>query len=120
MMADDRDQLLQTLFTEAARDLDDGAFTTRAVKQTRGLQYRIITGGIGVALALIACAWIFTAPFQAFALHITQGLATPLIDLGEIRLAWIFSPVNNIASLLVLMAKIMRMLWKKAVSVSYV
>ncbi len=118
MMADDRDPLLQTLFAEAQHDLDGEAFTAQVMAQTRNLRYRLAAGLSCLALVLAACAWFFAIPLEVAQL-ITQVLTISLIDLGDSWLAWAFSPINNIASLLVLSVKAIRMGKKKITSATY-
>ena len=48
-----------------------------------------------------------------------QALTTTLIDLGDGWLAWVFSPVNNIAALLVLFVKAIRVGRKRIIGASY-
>ncbi|MCZ6501053.1 MAG: hypothetical protein O6945_00900 [Gammaproteobacteria bacterium] len=119
MMTDDRDPLLQTLFAEAQRELDGEAFTAHVMARTRSQRYQVIAGWFGVALVLAACTWLLALPIQEFAQLIVQGLAITLIDLGDSWLAWLFSPVNNIAGLLVLSVKAIRIIRKKIIGASY-
>ena len=44
---------------------------------------------------------------------VAQGLAMPLFELGDYRLSWVFAPVNNIATLLVVIFKLVRVAWKR-------
>ena len=117
-MTEDRDPLLQQLFAEVQNDLDGEVFIGQVMTQTRRHSYRVIAAGVCATLILAACAWALAIP-QEFALLVAQGLSTTLVDLGDSWLAWIFSPVNNIASLLVLSLKGLRMGRKKYVSASY-
>jgi len=119
MMTDDRDSLLQTLFAEAQDDLDGEAFTAQVMARTRSLRYRAAAGWICLALVLVACCWLLAIPLQGFAQLVTQGLDTTLIDLGDSWLAWSFSPVNNVAALLVLSVKAIRVGRKKILVASY-
>ncbi|MDP7357226.1 MAG: hypothetical protein QF828_02225 [Pseudomonadales bacterium] len=118
MMTDDRDPLLQTLFEEAGHDLDGGAFTARVVAQTRILRYRAVVGLSSVALMLAVGAWFFAVPVEIAQL-ITQVLTISLIDLGDSWIAWLLSPINNIASLVVLSVKSIRVARKKITGASY-
>ena len=113
MMADDRDSLLQTLFTEAQHDLVDEAFTSRVMARTRGRTYRVVFAWFSVALVLAASAWLLALPLQEFAQLITQGLTISLFDLGDSWLAWFLAPINNVASLLILSVKVIRIVRKK-------
>ena len=113
MMADDWGPDLQNLFDDAKTELDAEAFTTGVVTQTRTRKNRAIAGLSVVALMLVVSAWLFTQPVIGFVQLTSQFLTITLVDLGEGWLAWMFAPVNNIASLLVIGAKVIRMSWKK-------
>ncbi len=118
MMTDERDPLLQTLFAEAQHDLDGEIFTAHVMAQTRFLRYRVVAACICVALILATGVWFLAIPFELAQL-MAQVLATTLIDLGDSWLAWLFSPVNNIAALLVLSVKAIRIGRKKIIRASY-
>jgi hypothetical protein len=119
MTTDDRDPLLQTLFDEAELDFDDEVFSSVVLARTRARRVRIAAGGICAGLVLLAGAMLFAAPLHEFANLLAMGLGTTLIDLGDSWVAWIFSPVNTIGSLLIVGAKGIRMGRKRIVSASY-
>ena len=112
-MAPDRNKDLLNLFVDEGQELDGEAFTTRVMAQTNNRRIRIVATAASLAVILMAMVWVFSAPLQEFALIVSQGLATPLVELGDNRLAWIFAPVNNVAGLLVLIVKLVRVGWKK-------
>jgi len=112
-MNNDHDAVLQTLFTDARKDLEGEAFTARVIARTRGLKIRFATGLAAVAVVLLGCIAFFAAPIIEISQPVTQVLTTSLFDLGEGSLAWFLSPVNNIASLLILVAKGLRVAWKR-------
>lgn len=118
-MTDERDPVLQALFAEANVELDADAFTARLMARTNILRYRVIAAGIVVALLLLAVALVFSLPLQQFSVLLTQALGTELISLGETTVAWLLAPINNIATVLVVFAKALRMIWNKARSMSY-
>lgn len=113
-MTDERDPLLQSLFADAQHDLDGDAFTAAVMAQTRFVRYRRVAPWVGVVLMLAAGAWYLTVPLE-FAQLIAQALTMTLINLGDGWLAWIVSPINNIAALLVLMVKAIRVARKKVI-----
>ncbi len=118
-MTDDRDPILQSLFADAQHDLDGEAFTARVMAQTHKQKYRVIAGGLVVAIVLAASAWIFALPLQELAQLIAQVLTSSLVDLGESWAVWVLAPVNNVASLLVLSVKAIRVIRKKIIGASY-
>jgi hypothetical protein len=117
-MTDDIDPRLQALFAEGQPDLDGEAFTARVMAKSRFLRYRVLALWIGMAMVLAAGAWYLAIPLEVAQL-IAQALTTTLIDLGDGWLAWVFSPVNNIAALLVLFVKAIRVGRKRIIGVSY-
>ena len=119
MMADDRDPFLESLFAEAKAELDGESFTSEAIAQPQRLKHRLLAGGVCVALLLGLCVWQLALPVQEFALLFTQVLGTSLLELGDGTLAWILSPVNNIASGLILLGKIVRVGWKRITAATY-
>ncbi len=82
-------------------------------------RFRISAGWAGIALVLVACAGLLALPLQGLALIIAQGLTTTLIDLGDGWLAMMISPINSIASIVVVSVKAIRMGRSKLRSLSY-
>ena len=118
-MTEERDPVLQALFVEARQELSDQEFTTQVMSRTQSLRYRIMGSGVFIALLIVVVAGLFSFPLQEFALLVTQALGTELITVGDSLIAWLLTPINNLASLLVLSAKAMRMLWNKVRTASY-
>ena len=120
MMTNKQDQLLQTVFAEARQDLDGTAFTARIMSRTRKFLYLLALGAIAVAGMLLTGAWlIFGMPLLEFAVMISNALTTTLIDLGEGWLALAFTPINNIASLVIITARAIHLGWKKISGASF-
>ncbi len=113
-MTNDRDPLLQNLFAEAEQELDGEVFTSSVMAQARALRYRAMAGWSTAALLLAFIAWLLGIP-QELPQFIAQSLTTTLVDLGDSWLAWLISPINNIASLAVLSVKAIR-IWMKKLS----
>lgn len=114
MMTELRDPMLQSLFDEARQEQADEALTAQILTHTRNRYYTLIGGGILVSLAVMLLAWmVFAMPLLEFAVLVSQFFTNPLVELGEGWLALAFMPVNNIASLSVLLAKGALMAWKK-------
>jgi hypothetical protein len=118
-MKEDQNNHLQTLFAEVREDLDGEAFTAGMMAQTRFQRYRVPIMISGIALVVVVCAVLFAPSLLDFVLLITQVLTTTLIDLGEGWLAWIFSPINNIASLLILSGRALFVGWKLITRATY-
>lgn len=118
-MTDDRDLTLQNLFNEAEYELESEAFVGWVMIRTRSRRKRLMAGGVATALLLAVCVWLLALPVQQFVYLTAQFLTTTLINLGDSWVAWVFAPVNNIASLTVLSFKAIRVGWKKKISSSY-
>jgi hypothetical protein len=58
MMTNNQDQLLQSVFAEARQDLDGEVLTARIMTKTRRMLYLLATGGITLALILLAGVWL--------------------------------------------------------------
>jgi hypothetical protein len=111
-MTDDRDPLVQNLFAEAEQELAAEVFTSNVLAHTRALRYRLVAGWSTAGLALVFIAWLLGIP-QELPQLVAQSLTMTLVDLGESWLAWLISPINNIASLIVLSVKALRICMKK-------
>ena len=112
MMTDDRDPHLQNLFAEAEEELEAEVFTSRVLAQARKFKYQIMAGWSLAALTLAFIAWLLEIP-QELPQFVAQSLTTTLVDLGDSWLSWLFSPVNNIASLIVLSVRALHVGMKK-------
>ena len=120
MITDNQDQLLKSVFAEARQELDGEVLTSRVMAKTRRVLYMLSAGVLSIAIVLVGGAWlIFGMPLLEFAVLVSQFLTMTLIDLGEGWLALVFTPLNNIASLLVVGAKGIHLAWKKLLSLSF-
>jgi hypothetical protein len=117
-MSDDRDPKLQNLFAEAQPDLDAEEFVAGVMTRTRNLRVGFLAGLVCVALVLGSIAWLLAIPQELVPL-IAQVMASSLIDLGDGWVAWMFLPVNNIGSVLVLTVKAIRVLRKKLIGAQF-
>jgi len=104
-MTDERDPLLQSLFTESQAVSIDDAFTENVMTKTYALRREVITAGVIASALLVLYTVLFGAPLQEFVILIAQFLSTELIDMGESWLALIVSPLNSVAGLLALLFK---------------
>jgi hypothetical protein len=118
MNTEQRDPVLESLFAQSAVKLENGdgkAFTAGVMSGTRKLLRNSIYIVVCLVVSMVAAALLLDVPFMSVAQQLTEVLATPLLDLGEGLTAWALTPVNNIASLLVICLKLGRMAWKRAV-----
>jgi len=118
-MADDRDPLLESLFLEASHEMEGKEFTALAIAAPQRLKQKLLAAGFGIMCLIALCAWLLALPMQEFALLSVNLLSTNLVDLGETQTAWLLSPVNNLASILILSIKLCRSIWKRITASNY-
>ena len=122
MMTEHRDPVLQTLFAVDQvdqYDQDAQVFTARVMAKTRKLIYQLAGALAAVALLLLICVWVFAIPLQDIVQMVTQTVSVTLFNLGDGWVSWVFAPVNNIASLVVISLKVIRVVHKKVLRASY-
>jgi len=118
-MSDQEDTRLQALFAEANEPLVDDNFTSQVMLLTRKRKMQwYLVGAILFALALTVASQ-FLQPLQSIALLVTDVLSIELIDVGDSAVAWILTPINNLATVLVVLAKGLRMSWRKVQKASF-
>lgn len=121
-MTEHRDPLLQTLFAvepTVQDDRDAQVFTAGVMARTRRLIYKVAGVLAAVFVVLLLCIWVFAIPLQEVVQLVTQTVSATLFDLGDGWVSWVFAPVNNIASLIVISLKAARMVHKKILRASY-
>lgn len=119
MMSEFRDPTLETLFSEANRELEGETITAQVMNRTRNRLVTLAAGGALVTLVVLLLGWyVFAMPLLEFAVLISQFLTNPLINLGEGWVGLVFLPINNLASLSVLLAKVSLTAWKRLTGAS--
>ena len=118
-MTEQQDPRLQALFANARQDLDGEAFTNGMMAKTRLQRYRTPALIAAVTTLVVVCAIMLAPSLLTFALLSAQAFTTNLVELGDGWLGLTLSPINNIASLLILGARIAFMGWKVISRTSY-
>ncbi len=118
-MTDERDPTLEALFGEARQELGGEAFTAQVMRRTRFARLRAETGWIGAAALLLVAGGLLFVPLQELAVLLAQALSTALFDLGESWLALVLAPINSVATVVVLGARILRVGRKRFRESSY-
>ena len=118
-MTDERDPILQELFDGVERELDAEDFTSQVMATSRVARYRAVAGWLSAAVVLLTCAVLFVIPVQELVTLLAQCLTSGLVDLGDSWWAMVFSPINSVASVLVLTVKLARMAMSRIRSASY-
>ena len=117
-MSDDRDPLLEKLFAQNHPEVDAQKFTATVMARTRLLRVQQMAPWVAGAL-LITVGALLLVPLQDFALLLSRVLSITLIDLGESWAAWLITPINNVASAIIIGVKAIRMGRKKIMRISY-
>lgn len=119
MMSEYRDPALETLFSEANQELEGETITAQVMSRTRNRLVTLAAGGALLTLAVLLIGWyVFSVSLLEFAVLISQFLTNPLINLGEGWMGLVFLPINNLASLSVLLTKISLTAWKRLTGTS--
>jgi hypothetical protein len=118
-MSNQRDSHLQALFAETNQSLVEDSFTKKVMLLTRKRRMQWYLAGTIVVAVTVVIASQFRQPLQSIALILADVLSIELIDLGDTAAAWFLSPANNLATALVVIAKGLRMSWKKARRASF-
>ena len=118
-MTNDRDPLLQSMFDDARTELSDTSFTDRVLTRSRQRQYRLGAGLTSAALIALTVFLLFAPPLSDLARSLGELITLSLVDLGEGWAAWVLAPLNNLASLLIMSAKLFFIIRKKARAASF-
>ena len=117
-MSEERDPYLQSLFSEV-EELDDRDFMLDVQNRIRAQERSRWLVLAGLLFAGSGVVWVMSVPLSVAAESLTLGLTSPLVKLGEGFLPLMLSPINNLASILILIAKLLRMGWKRIRTASY-
>jgi len=118
-MSEQRDPRLQALFAEANESYADNDFTKQVMLLTRKRKIQWYFAIVIAAAVALVVASQFLQPLQTVALLLTDVLSIELIDLGDSPAAWFLTPINNLATVIVILAKGLRTSWRKVQQVSF-
>ena len=119
-MNEDRDPVLQALFVDAQQDLKSEEFVAGVMTRVQQLKQRVIAGATGATVLALVIALLLSVPVFDLAFVATDALAIEIISIGNSTAAWLLAPINNIATMIVVLFKGLRMGMKKARNASYV
>lgn len=119
-MTEDRDPFLQTIFAENQQQLDDEEFVHSVVQRTTLLKRNLLLTFASSILLLLLLSWIFSWPLLGLAMVFTSTLSTELFALGNGAIAWMLTPVNNLATVFLIIWRLFRFGWNRATNLSYV
>jgi hypothetical protein len=112
-MSDERDPILEALFTEAKRDLVDDAFTDAVIARVGSRRRRVIAGRLAIAALLIAFELLLDAPLQHSLGALADALNTPLFEVGHRWFGVLLAPLNSVAGIVGLVLLGVHVLYRK-------
>jgi len=118
-MSNERDPRLQALFAEADEALDDSEFTRHIMDKMRRRKMQRRLSAVLAVLALLVVASQFLQSLQPVAVVVTQVLTIELIDLGNSPAGWILAPINNLATVLIILGKGLEVSWGRVRQSTY-
>jgi len=118
-MTEDRDPFIQSLFAEDQQTLPGDEFVNAVMARTTRLKRNLYLSCLAAVCALLLLSWALSWPLVDIALAFSQVLGTEIIVIGDSLLALLLLPINNLATLLVIIWRIARYGWLHATEGSY-
>jgi hypothetical protein len=112
-MTEDRDPSLQALFAQAEEPHDGAAFTATVMARVDTMRQRRRLALVVLALAAAVLVVLVGPLLMDVAGFTTRGVSTAVIDLEGGVVAQILSPVNNVATVLVLVVAVLFGVYRK-------
>jgi len=112
-MNDERDPLLESLFSQAEHELVEDKFTVQVMAGVKKRRRNVLIGRFAILGLLVALELLLSAPLQNTAGAITQVLGMSLIEVESEWLSLVFSPLNSIAGLLGMFLLSMQFLYRR-------
>ena len=108
------DPALENLFAASERTFEDDNFTDRVMKKSRFMRFRthIIVAIVLVILAIVLT--LMSTDIQSLIVQLNTVLTSDIFDLGEGVAAVALNPVNTIAGIVFIIAKVTHMIYKWA------
>jgi hypothetical protein len=119
-MTEDRDPFLQTLFAEGQGPLPGDDFVDAVMVRTLRLKRTLYALFGALVTGFFAIAWIADWPLLGLASTLSAVLGMELVSFGDSAVGWLLLPINNLATILVLIWRLCLMAWNRATSASYV
>ena len=117
-MSEERDPYLQSLFAEQD-ELDHADFLSDFQQEIQRLERLRWLSAALLGAVLILILWLMSEPLYVLGVSLTLSLTAPIIEMGDGLISLMLSPVNNVASILILTAKLGWSLWKRVRTESY-
>ena len=114
-MNDERDPLLESLFSQAERELVEDKFTVQVMDRVKKRRRNVLIGRVAIVALIVVLELLLSAPLQNTAGVITQSLGTSLIEVESEWLTLVFAPLNSIAGLIGMLLLGMQFLYRRMV-----
>jgi len=114
-MNDERDPLLESLFSQAEHELVEDQFTLQVMDRVKRRRRNVLVGRFAIVALIIVLELLLSAPLQNTAGVVTQALSTSLIEVESEWLTLIFGPVNSVAGLIGMLLLGMQFLYRRMV-----
>ncbi len=99
-MSEDRDHVLDALFTESTEPLDDRAFLHEVTRHIESRRRRVPGGRLTVLVLLVALEVILDSPLQSSLGAAADLLGGDLLSIEHEWLAFVLAPINSAAGVL--------------------
>ena len=119
-MTEDRDPGLLALFAEGQETLEDEAFVAAVMQRAVALKRYLLLTCCASIMLLLGAALVFSWPLLGLAMNFTSILSTEIFVISNGVVAWLCTPVNNLATLLFLVWRILRFGWARSTNLSYI
>ena len=101
-MTEDRDPSVQAFFAGAEQVLNGDVFTAQVAARVDAARQRRVVAAVGLLATLILVAVLLAPLLVGAAGTVVQGFAASLVEIEDGVLAEFVSPVNNVATLIIL------------------
>ena len=118
-MTEDRDPILQALFMTESEDLPGDEFVAGVMRRTSRRKHYIYLAGLGGTIILVLLSWMFAWPLTDVAMAFSRMMGIEIIPLGNNLVNLLLLPVNNLATLLIVVWRVARLGWQRASLASY-
>lgn len=114
-----RDPFIQTLFAEAHNDIEDDDFTDKVMARVTNIRRQLLLLLFASVAAFVSMALLFSLPVLGMFTALTQFLGIEIFYIEDAAVAAFLSPINNIATVLVIIWRITRFGWSRATQAAY-
>ncbi len=114
-MNDERNPLLESLFTQAGSTPADDKFIAEVMASIDRRHRNVFIGRIAIVTLLVAFELMMASPMQNFVGIISEAMSTALVEVTNEWLSVAVAPVNSVAGLMGLLLLGMHTLYRRMV-----